>query len=160
RGLAAEVRRALRADRRHAAARRWASRECASRAAYAAGVPPRRRGSRAQGAARPPQHLHGAGALLARLDLRSRGGRSPRSARDGWHRSGGGRAMTNAPVLILLAVSAIWPFGRDRDRNEPTGTIRDLERSNVVIETSARIDGSEAKAMESYRLFLDVASDD
>lgn len=68
--------------------------------------------------------------------------------------------MTNAPVLILLAVSAIWPFGRDRDRNEPTGTIRDLERSNVVIETSARIDGSEAKAMESYRLFLDVASDD
>jgi TolA-binding protein len=61
----------------------------------------------------------------------------------------------------MLAVTAIWPFGRDRDRHdEPTGTIRDLARSDVEVDTSARIDGSEAKAMESYRLFLDVASDD
>jgi tetratricopeptide (TPR) repeat protein len=68
--------------------------------------------------------------------------------------------MTNAPLLVLLAAAAIWPFGRDRDRDDPTGTIKDLERAEVEIDTQARIDGSEAKAMESYRLFLDVASDD
>ena len=73
--------------------------------------------------------------------------------------------MTNAPLLVLLATAAIWPFGRDRDRDrdkdfEPTGTIRDLERAEVEIDTQAQIVGSEAKAMESYRLFLDVASDD
>jgi TolA-binding protein len=73
--------------------------------------------------------------------------------------------MTNAPLLVLLAAAAIWPFGRDRDRDrekpvEPTGTIKDLERARVDVDTSAAIVGSEAKAMESYRLFLDVASDD
>jgi TolA-binding protein len=71
--------------------------------------------------------------------------------------------MSNAPLLVLLAAAAIWPFGRDRDREkpvEPTGTIKDLERATVVVDTSARIVGSEAKAMESYRLFLDVASED
>ncbi len=71
--------------------------------------------------------------------------------------------MTNAPLLVLLTISAIWPFGRDRDREkpiEPTGTIKDLERARVEVDTSAAIVGSEAKAMESYRLFLDVASDD
>ena len=71
--------------------------------------------------------------------------------------------MTNAPLLVLLAAAAIWPFGRDRDREkpvEPTGTIKDLERATVEVDTQARIVGSEAKAMESYRLFLDVASDD
>ena len=71
--------------------------------------------------------------------------------------------MTNAPLLVLLTISAIWPFGRDRDREkpvEPTGTLKDLERADVQVDTEARIVGSEAKAMESYRLFLDVASDD
>jgi len=73
--------------------------------------------------------------------------------------------MTNAPLLVLLAAAAIWPFGRDRDRDrekdfEPTGTIKDLERAEVEVDTEAEIVGSEAKAMESYRLFLDVASDD
>jgi tetratricopeptide (TPR) repeat protein len=68
--------------------------------------------------------------------------------------------MTNAPLLVLLAAAALWPFGRDRDRDEPTGTIKDLEHAAVEVDTAARIDGSEAKAMESYRLFLDVASDD
>jgi TolA-binding protein len=71
--------------------------------------------------------------------------------------------MTSAPLLVLLAAAAIWPFGRDRDREkpvEPTGTIKDLERATVEVDTQARIVGSEAKAMESYRLFLDVASDD
>ena len=38
--------------------------------------------------------------------------------------------MTHAPLLVLLAAAAIWPFGRDRDKSdEPTGTIKDLERS-------------------------------
>ncbi len=71
--------------------------------------------------------------------------------------------MNSAPLLVLLAASAIWPFGRDRDREkpvEPTGTIKDLERASVEVDTEAPIVGSEAKAMESYRLFLDVASDD
>jgi TolA-binding protein len=73
--------------------------------------------------------------------------------------------MTTAPLLVLLAAAALWPFGRDRDRDreepiEPTGTIKDLERSDVEVNTEARIVGSQAKAMESYRLFLDVASDD
>ena len=71
--------------------------------------------------------------------------------------------MSNAPLLVLLAASAIWPFGRDRGHEkpvEPTGTIKDLERATVEVDTQATIVGSEAKAMESYRLFLDVASDD
>jgi hypothetical protein len=71
--------------------------------------------------------------------------------------------VSNAPLLVLLATAAIWPFGRGRDHEkpvEPTGTIKDLERANVEVDTQATIVGSEAKAMESYRLFLDVASDD
>src|SRR5688572_32495958 len=73
--------------------------------------------------------------------------------------------MNSAPLLVLLAAAAIWPFGRDRDRDreepiEPSGTIKDLERRDVEVNTEARIVGSQAKAMESYRLFLDVASDD
>ena len=68
--------------------------------------------------------------------------------------------MSSAPVLVLLTITAIWPFGRDRDRDEPTGTIRDLDGAAVEVDTSAAIEGSEAKAMESYRSFLDIASDD
>jgi tetratricopeptide (TPR) repeat protein len=77
------------------------------------------------------------------------------------------RRVSNAPLIVLLAISAIWPFGRDRDRErdrekepEPTGTIKDLERSRVRVDTSAAIAGSETKAMESYRLFLDLESED
>jgi cellulose synthase operon protein C len=71
--------------------------------------------------------------------------------------------MSSAPLLVLLTIAAIWPFGRDRDREkpvEPTGTIKDLERARVDVDTNASIVGSEVKAMESYRLFLDIASDD
>jgi TolA-binding protein len=68
--------------------------------------------------------------------------------------------MTNAPLLALLAISAIWPFGhRDRHKSEH-GTIKDVESTAVEIDTSTPIAGGEAKAMESYRLFLDLASDD
>jgi cellulose synthase operon protein C len=69
--------------------------------------------------------------------------------------------MSSAPLVVLLTITAIWPFGRDRGKPvEPTGTIKDLERAEVQVDTEAAIVGSEAKAMESYRLFLDVASDD
>jgi TolA-binding protein len=71
--------------------------------------------------------------------------------------------VSSAPLIVLLTIAAIWPFGRDRDREkpvEPTGTIKDLERNRVEVDTDARIVGGEAKAIESYRLFLDVASDD
>ena len=67
--------------------------------------------------------------------------------------------MSKAPVLMLLAAAAIWSFGafgRDRQKHvEPTGTIKDLERAPVQVDTQATIVGSEAKAMESYRMFLD-----
>jgi TolA-binding protein len=67
--------------------------------------------------------------------------------------------MSGAPLLVLLSIAALWPFGRDRDV-KPTGTIKDLERSEIRVDTTAPIVGSELKAIESYRLFLDVASDD
>jgi tetratricopeptide (TPR) repeat protein len=75
--------------------------------------------------------------------------------------------VTRAPLVALLALAAIWPVGADRDRDrgrdkepEPTGTVKDLERRRIDVDTSAAIVGSESKAMESYRMFLDVASED
>ena len=70
--------------------------------------------------------------------------------------------MTNAPLLGLLAIAAIWPFGHHHhERHKPaTGTIKDVEGLNVEVDTSTPIGGGEAKAMESYKLFLDLASDD
>jgi TolA-binding protein len=67
--------------------------------------------------------------------------------------------MSGAIWLAVAAIAAIWPFGRNRDAEE-TGTIRDLEAVVVEIEPGAPIESSDAKAMESYRLFLDVASAD
>jgi tetratricopeptide (TPR) repeat protein len=55
---------------------------------------------------------------------------------------------------------AVRPRSRSREARRADGTIKDLERANVEVDTQATIVGSEAKAMESYRLFLDVASDD
>ena len=128
-----------------------------------AGVSAKHRRRRTEGAARPVEHVHGPGPLRARVDLRSRGGARRAYGGQPSRRARGGRPMSSAPLLVLLAAAAIWPFGRDRDREEPvepTGTIKDLERADVEVDTQARIVGSEAKAMESYRLFLDVASDD
>jgi tetratricopeptide (TPR) repeat protein len=67
--------------------------------------------------------------------------------------------MSKAPYLALLALAAVWPASA-RDKDEPTGTIKDLERRAVEVDTSAEIVGSETKAMESYRSFLDLASED
>ena len=67
--------------------------------------------------------------------------------------------MSKAPFIALLAIAAVWPASA-RDKDEPTGTIKDLERRTVEVDTSAAIVGSETKAMESYRSFLDLASED
>lgn len=68
--------------------------------------------------------------------------------------------MNAGTVLGVVAIAAIWPFGRDKDRFEETGTIADLEQVEVAVDTSATIDSSEAKAMDSYRQFLDLATQD
>ena len=69
--------------------------------------------------------------------------------------------MSSGALITLLTIAAIWPFGHHRDKTpEPTGTIKDLENTKVKVDTSAKIEGSESKAMESYRLFLDLASTD
>jgi TolA-binding protein len=67
----------------------------------------------------------------------------------------------NGILLPIVLAAAIWPFGRDRDHaQDTTGTIKDLESKVVVVDKRAQINGSEGKAMESYRLFLDLASAD
>ena len=70
--------------------------------------------------------------------------------------------MNGGLVLTIVAMAAIWPFGRDRDERvekpDPTGTIKDLEYESVEVDTSATIASSTDKAMESYRLFLDLAA--
>jgi len=71
----------------------------------------------------------------------------------------------NGPFLTVLAITALWPpwpFGRDWSEREPeeTGTIQDLAWETVDVDTAITIGGSQAKAMESYRLFLDLTSDD
>ncbi|HUF72036.1 MAG TPA: tetratricopeptide repeat protein [Gammaproteobacteria bacterium] len=67
--------------------------------------------------------------------------------------------MSGATWLTVAVIAAIWPFGRNKEPEE-TGTIRDLEDIVVEIEPGAPIESSDAKAMESYRLFLDLASAD
>ncbi len=67
--------------------------------------------------------------------------------------------MNGSALLVVLTMAAIWPFGRDKEPEE-TGTIADLTHREVAVDTSAAIDGSAEKAMDSYRLFLDLASED
>ena len=66
--------------------------------------------------------------------------------------------MSSAILLPIIAAMAIWPFGRNK--NDGEGTIRELEEVEVAVDTSRPIEGSELKAIESYRLFLDLASED
>ena len=71
----------------------------------------------------------------------------------------------NGAVLSVIAMTALWPpwpFGRgDRERPpQETGTIEDLYHETVEVDTSGVIVGSQAKAMDSYRLFLDLVSED
>jgi TolA-binding protein len=72
--------------------------------------------------------------------------------------------MNGTALLTIVTLTALWPpwpFGRDHEKEpDSTGTIIDLRRQVVNVDTSASIDGSIEKAIESYRLFLDLASDD
>jgi tetratricopeptide (TPR) repeat protein len=66
--------------------------------------------------------------------------------------------MSNAILIPIIAAMAIWPFGRNK--NDDEGTIRELEEVEVMVDTSQPISGSEQKAIESYREFLALASED
>ena len=68
--------------------------------------------------------------------------------------------MSSGPLITLLTIAAVWPFGHRDKTPDPTGTIKDFENTKVHVDTSAKIEGSEDKAMQSYRLFLDLASSD
>jgi TolA-binding protein len=66
-------------------------------------------------------------------------------------------------LLTIVALAGLWPpwpFGRDRDKDDIAGTLKELDSVVVEVDRNAAIESSEAKAMESYRLFLDLASDD
>jgi TolA-binding protein len=64
------------------------------------------------------------------------------------------------PIIVAMALWPPWPFGRDRDREEIEGTIGELSEVEIDVEGSEPITGSEQKAIESYRSFLELASGD
>lgn len=64
------------------------------------------------------------------------------------------------PIVAFLAMAALWPFGRDSDRDDQAPTIEDLTGEEVVVDTEAAIPDSQLKAIESYQLFIDLAGDD
>ena len=66
--------------------------------------------------------------------------------------------MSSTLWLAVAAIAAIWPFGRHKD--DETGTIQDLQNVVVEVEPGAPIESSDTKAIENYRLFLDLASAD
>jgi len=68
--------------------------------------------------------------------------------------------MNGGAWLTITVLAAIWPFGRVEDESETSGTIRDLDPIIIDVQPGAPIESSDAKAMESYRLFLDLASND
>jgi TolA-binding protein len=65
-----------------------------------------------------------------------------------------------SPFVGLVAVAAIWPFGGDKHAIDEEDTIKSLENRTVEVDTFSQIPQSDTKAMESYRLFLDLASGD
>jgi tetratricopeptide (TPR) repeat protein len=66
--------------------------------------------------------------------------------------------VTSAPLIVVLAVAAVWPFGRGNDDDAPT--IENLDAGDVVVDTEAALEDSAAKAIESYRRFLEIAAAD
>ena len=66
--------------------------------------------------------------------------------------------MTHTILVPIIAAMAIWPFGRNKD--DTHGTIRTLEEVEVAVDTTGAIEGSEQKAIDSYREFLELASED
>jgi TolA-binding protein len=62
--------------------------------------------------------------------------------------------------FVVVLLGAIWPFGRNKDDDEQPATIQEVEARVVTVDTTATIDSSELKAMEGYRLFLELADGD
>src|SRR5690606_39038054 len=114
------------------------------------------RGARDRGARAPPRaarRLSRAGAFLARGDLRSCVG----SRRPGRR---GGASMNGGAWLATVVLAAFWPFNRDRAASDEPVTIESLESRVVEVDVDAEIPASVDKAVESYREFLELASDD
>ncbi len=69
--------------------------------------------------------------------------------------------MNGGPLLALAFMAGLWPpwpFGRGHA--DGPRTIGDLDAKQVEVRVGAPIEGSERKAMESYRSFLDLGSQD
>ena len=69
--------------------------------------------------------------------------------------------MKSVAIVAATAVMAgLWPFGKDKSRVDEADTIKSLESKTVEVDTFSQIPQSDTKAMESYRLFLDLVADD
>lgn len=71
--------------------------------------------------------------------------------------------MNGAALVTIMTMTALWPpwpFGRDSADADTSPTIADIAADAVEIDTSSSIPGSHQKAIESYRLFLDLTSVD
>jgi cellulose synthase operon protein C len=67
--------------------------------------------------------------------------------------------VSGGPLLTIAFMAAIWPFNRDRG-TDTAGTIKALESRVVTVDTEAPIGGGDEKAIDSYRQFLELSSDD
>jgi TolA-binding protein len=72
--------------------------------------------------------------------------------------------MSAAALVTIMTMTALWPpwpFGRDATGSDDgVRTIEELASQTVEIDTNSTIAGSQQKAIESYRLFLDLTSVD
>ena len=72
--------------------------------------------------------------------------------------------MSAAALMTIMTMTALWPpwpFGRDSAAgDDDVRTIADLASETVEIDTTSTIVGSHEKAVESYRLFLNLAAVD
>ncbi len=69
--------------------------------------------------------------------------------------------MNGGPLLALAFMAGLWPpwpFGRGHADGPPT--IGGLDAKRIEVHVGAPIEGSEHKAMESYKSFLDLGSQD
>ncbi len=64
----------------------------------------------------------------------------------------------NGPVIAMLALGFLWPFGDDEQRNDDT--IATLDGETVEIAPAAPIPNSSELARENYRQFLELSDDD
>ena len=70
-----------------------------------------------------------------------------------------GRTVSLVLVAAVLSAPAVQARHKHKRSAEPP-TIADLASESVGVDTSAGIDGSRTKAIQSYRMFLDLASQD